>query len=59
MAALKDDLVAVKLLVEHVVHDGERLALGAIKRIERAAAEALIALGLAERVDAPKDAPKK
>lgn len=35
-------------IVSPVIHDGERLAIGAVHAIERGAAEALIAIGAAK-----------
>lgn len=37
----------VEVLIEHLVHDGRRLAPGAVLDLDEAAAEALVALGAA------------
>lgn len=48
----------VEILIDHLVHDGHRIAQGAVLDLDDAAAAALIALGAA-RAEAPVEPTRK
>jgi hypothetical protein len=56
--------VRVEILVDHLIHDGERIAQGAVLDLEAAAAATLVAIGAARliaeaKVEEPAPAPRR